>query len=96
MDRRNIRFGVPEDVVVRDLSGEAVLLHLGTQTYFGLDAVGTRIWQLLAEHGTVERIVPLLLEEFLVEEHSLRRDIGTLIERLLAKGLLTPEPASDG
>ena len=45
-----MRLTIPEDVVVRDLAGEAVLLHLGTGTYFGLDTVGTRIWHLLAEH----------------------------------------------
>lgn len=89
-----MRLSVPDDVVVRDLSGEVVLLHLGTRTYFGLDAVGTRIWHLLEEHGGVEPIVPLLLAEFQVEERRLRHDLGNLVERLLAKGLLTPVPAS--
>jgi len=34
---------VPDDVLFRDLDGEAVILNLRTGTYFGLDEVGTRM-----------------------------------------------------
>jgi hypothetical protein len=34
---------IPEDIVFRDLAGEAVILNLGTGMYFGLNAVGTQI-----------------------------------------------------
>ena len=83
-----MRVRIPENVVVRDLAGEAVLLHLGTGIYFGLDAVGARIWQLLAEQQSAEAVVPRLLQEFEVDEPRLRRDIETLVAQLLAEGLL--------
>jgi len=79
---------IPDDVVFRDLAGEAVLLNLSTGTYYGLDAVGTRIWHLLADHGTTEEIVKTLLDEFEVEENQLRRDVDDLIRQLIDKGLL--------
>ncbi len=85
---RNMRIAIPDDVVVRDLAGEAVLLHLGTGTYFGLDSVGTRIWHRLAEHQSTESIVPLLLQEFDVDEHKLRLDLDALVAQLLEQGLL--------
>jgi hypothetical protein len=34
---------VPDDVLFRDLDGEAVILNLRTGTYFGLDELGTRM-----------------------------------------------------
>jgi len=83
-----MRLTIPDDVVVRDLAGEAVLLHLGTGTYFGLDSVGTRIWHVLAEHRSTEAVVPLLLQEFDVDEHQLRLDLEALITQLLAQRLL--------
>jgi hypothetical protein len=83
-----MRLTIPEDVMVRDLGGEAVLLHLGTRTYFGLDAVGTRIWHLLAEHQSTESVVPLLLQEFDVDERQLRLDLEALVTQLLAQRLL--------
>ena len=79
---------IPDDVVFRDLAGEAVLLNLSAGTYYGLDAVGTRIWHLLADHGTTEEIVKTLLDEFEVEENQLRRDVDDLIRQLIDKGLL--------
>lgn len=83
-----MQFQIPDDVVVRDLAGEAVLLHLGTGTYFGLDTVGTRIWHLIEEYRSSEVVVPLLLQEFDVSEHQLRRDLETLVDALLAQRLL--------
>jgi hypothetical protein len=36
---------IRDDVLSRDLQGEEVILDLNTGVYFGLDPVGTRIWQ---------------------------------------------------
>jgi hypothetical protein len=83
-----MRVTIPDNVVARDLAGEAVLLHLGTGIYFGLDSVGARMWQLLAEHQSTEVVVPLLLQEFDVDEHQLRPDIEALVAQLLVHGLL--------
>lgn len=83
-----MRLTVSEEVVVRDLGGEAILLDMATSTYFGLNAVGTRIWNLLVEHQRTDRIVPLLLEEFDVAEDALRLDVDRLVTQLLEKGLL--------
>ena len=83
-----MRVAIPENVVARDLAGEAVLLHLGTGIYFGLDSVGARTWQLLAEHRSTETIIPLLLQEFEVDEPRLRLDLEALVTQLLAEGLL--------
>ncbi|MBT6125779.1 MAG: PqqD family protein, partial [Halieaceae bacterium] len=35
------------DVISQEVSGETVLLDLNSEHYFGLDEVGTRIWQLI-------------------------------------------------
>jgi hypothetical protein len=41
--------------VSRDLEGEAVILNLESGTYFGPDKVGTQIWTLLQEDGSLRR-----------------------------------------
>jgi hypothetical protein len=79
---------VSDMIVVRDLGGEAILLNLDTSTYFGLDAVGTRIWHLLAEGRSTDTIVPMLLEEFDVNERQLRQDLDALVTQLLEKRLV--------
>ena len=41
------RVVVPESVLVRELSGEAVLLNLDSGMYFGLEEIGYRMWTVL-------------------------------------------------
>jgi hypothetical protein len=83
----NVR--IADDVVSRDLAGEAVILNLATGTYFGLDAVGTRIWHLIAEHGSTERIVEIVVAEYDVDEGRLRGDLEALLGQLRDKGLVS-------
>ena len=41
-------------VLVKPMEDEAVLLHLDTEQYFGLDAVASRMWTLLNTLPSVE------------------------------------------
>lgn len=81
-------FEVAPDVVFRDLQGEAVILHLGTGTYFGLDEVGTRAWQLMAEHRTLAEVCSSLAEEFEAPADRIERDLIAFVGQLLAKDLV--------
>ena len=82
------RISVPEDVLFRDLSGEAVVLNLETGKYYGLDEVGTRMWSLLTQHGRVEPAYQALLDEYDVAEEQLRQDVLSLVDELASHGLL--------
>ena len=86
-----MRLRIPSDVVFRDLAGESVLLNLSTSTYFGLDAVGTRLWHLIADHGSTALAIETLLAEYDVDGLQLQKDVEALINQLLAKGLLTTD-----
>lgn len=77
-----------DDVLHQELSGETVLLNLKTEHYFGLDPVGTRIWQVLGETSSAERVVQQLLTEYEVDENTLRADVERLIGELSKAGLL--------
>ncbi len=85
------RVTMSPEVLFRDLDGEAVMLDLNTERYFGLDEVGARMWQLLAEHGHVETVVQLLLAEYEVEEDRLRQDLANLIAKMADAGLIIVE-----
>jgi hypothetical protein len=81
-------FAVPDDVVFRELSGEGVILNLESGLYFGLDAVGTRAWQLMVEHGRLDRVFERLLEEYEVSGDVLRHDLIDLFVQLSHHGLV--------
>lgn len=83
------RVAIAPGVVYREVGGEAVLLDLDSQRYFSLDAVGTRMWALLAEHGSTDEARRRLLAEYEVDEATLGRDLDELVDRLAAEGLVT-------
>jgi hypothetical protein len=82
------RFSVPSDVLVQELQGESVLLNLKSGRYFGLDEIGTRMWQVLTTAGSVESAHKTLVNEYDVEPERLRRDLEQLVEKLAGHGLL--------
>lgn len=79
---------IPDGVLVRELAGESVLLNLKTESYFGLDAVGTRMWAALAESPSVALAFDVLVAEYEVEPEQLRKDLVTYIEKLVVLDLL--------
>lgn len=85
--------GVPDHVLMRELEGEGILLDLETETYFGLDEVGTRMWAELVANPSVEEACRVLQEEFDVEPSVLRRDLERLVAELVETGLLEPRAA---
>jgi hypothetical protein len=76
-----------EDAVFRELDGQSVLLNLATGLYFGLDAVGTHVWQLAAEDGSLRAVRQRLVDEYDADPSTVERDLLALGETLLAKGL---------
>ncbi len=82
------RLAVPADVLMRDLGGEAVLLNLKSEMYFGLDEVGTRMWSLLTASPSIQAAYEALLAEYAVEPEALRTDLETLVSALMERGLL--------
>ncbi|TFH50985.1 MAG: PqqD family protein [Lysobacterales bacterium] len=82
------------EVLAQELDGEAVLLNLDSECYFGLDDVGTRVWQHLLEHRRLERVCEEMRKEYEVDESSLRADILRLVEELIEAGIVTIEADS--
>ena len=72
-----------KDAVFRDLDGEAVILHLDSGTYFGLNAVGTRIWQLMERDGRLTAVLDDLRTEYDASPDVLERDLLDLVARLV-------------
>ena len=80
---------ISADAIFREMEGEAVILNLESGTYFGLDPVGTRIWQLIEEHGSLRAVFEQMRQEFDVASEQLERDLLRLVTQLAEKGLGT-------
>lgn len=87
---------VSHDVVFQEIEGESVLLQLEDARYFGLDDVGTRIWQLILEHGKLDAVFEQMLNEYDVAPEKLRGDLEKLVRELADKKLLVLQASERG
>jgi len=82
------RVKIPEHVLFRDLQDELVMLELKRGAYFGLDAIGTRIWHLLRERRSLAEVLAALVQEYEVREDQGAADLLDLVGELREHGLL--------
>lgn len=79
---------VSPDTLVNVVGQESVLLNLKNEQYFGLDQMGTQMWQALATSDSIQAVYEKLLGEYDVSAEVLHRDLNNLLEKLLAHGLV--------
>ena len=77
-----------KDQISRDLDGEAVILNLKSGTYYGVNELGARIWQLVQEPMSVKHIRDTLLREYDVEADQCERELLALLRELADNGLI--------
>ena len=82
---------ISDHALSQEVNGETVILDLKSESYFGLDEVGTRIWQLLQEHGEAKKVFDVMLDEFDVDADTLASDMKNLIDDLVDKGLISSD-----
>ena len=74
--------------VTSDLAGEVAILNVKSGAYYGLDPVGARIWSLVQEPRSVADIQNAIISEYDVGPEQCARDLSSLLEKLLAEGLI--------
>lgn len=79
---------VTKEAVHCDLEDEVVILGLKDGIYYGLNPVGTFIWNLIQKPITVKEIKEALLEEYDVDEETCENDLKELLEDLIDKSLI--------
>ena len=82
---------ISSEVLTQEVGGETVILDLESESYFGLNAIGTRIWQLLKEEKDISTITDTMMNEYDVEPDQLKTDINNLLNELLKSGLVNLE-----
>ena len=67
---------------------ESVILHLKDGKYYGLNAVGATVWNLIQKPRTVEELQETVLREYEVGSAECERDLLGLLESLVKVGLI--------
>ena len=77
-----------DEVLFQEVAGEAVLLDMAGEQYFGLDPVGARIWTLLDGKRNLGDVLAVLHAEYDAEADAVRTDLLSLAQSLLDAGLV--------
>ena len=77
-----------KDQVSSDLAGETVVLSMQSAMYYGLDQVGSRVWELVREPIRVSEILAAIMGEYDVDADQCEADVLGFVRELAAKGLI--------
>jgi len=70
------------EIVYSDMDGETVMMSIEQGSYFGIDAIGSHIWNVLEEEISVEALCARLCEKYDVEESQCQQDVIRLLEKM--------------
>ena len=82
-----------EDQVSCDLDGETVLMSIQNGMYYGMDAIASRIWELIQTPQSVQQVCDSLQSEYEVPSEQCEKDVLTFLSALTDEGLIEVEAA---
>ena len=65
-----------------EMEGQTIVLNFEDGTYYGLDPVGARIWELVQSPRSVADVRDTILEEYEVETERCEADLSRLLVEL--------------
>jgi len=70
---------------------EIVILSVERGSYYGLDDIGSEIWEKLANPTSIGAICDVLAEKYQGDRATIERDVLSLLEQMAAEGLISIE-----
>lgn len=85
---------VSKDQMASDVAGETVILGLTAGRYYGLDAVGARVWQIIQTPTAFSEVRRAIVSEYDVEPERCEADLLALLQKMADAGLVEVRGAS--
>ncbi len=80
---------IPPQVITRRVGDETVILNLASGTHFGLDTVGTTIWELMGQGKTLAEICDAMRAKYDVSQDDIEQDVISIAENLHGQQLIS-------
>ena len=78
-----------DDQLAATVDQEVVILSVERGSYYGLDDIGSEIWQWLANEMRVDALCASLTEKYDADKATIEHDVLELLGKLAAEGLIT-------
>ncbi|MDD7987006.1 PqqD family peptide modification chaperone [Lentisphaera marina] len=76
------------EIISSKIDDEVVMMSIEEGKYFGLDPIGSIIWELLEEPKSLKKILPELVDEFDVSEEQCEKDCMSFVLDMIDKKTL--------
>jgi len=73
---------ISEDAVANAVGGETIILHLGNGHYYGLDTIGTQLWEGLKAGKLPSEVCDDILKGYDVERQQVEADLVHFLKEL--------------
>lgn len=83
-----MKYQISPEVLFSKIDDEVIIMSIEADSYFGLDPVGSRIWELLEQPATMDELVSQLVQEYDVGEAECRQDAQDFVTEMVARGLI--------
>ena len=77
-----------DDIVASDIDNEKVMMSVEKGQYFGLEPVGSRIWEMIEQPSRVSAIIDRLLEQYSVDRATCEQDVLAFLSELDEAGII--------
>ena len=71
------------------VDGDVTMMSVETGNYYGLTAVGARIWSLLDQPASAAEVCDRLMKEYRVERARCEIEVLNVFQRMVDEGVLT-------
>ena len=75
-------------LVSSEIDNERIMMNIKTGEYYGLDAIGNRIWTLLEKPIKISSLIEILVAEFNVSANQCESDTMEFLNLLSEKKLI--------
>ena len=82
------RFIQNKKIIQSKIGDEVVMMDIDSGFYFGMNGVGSVIWQYLSTPISLEELVSNLMEEFKVDKQTCESDTMEFLDNLLEKKII--------
>ncbi len=82
------RYKRNDDNLASKIHDEVVMVNITQGNYFGLNSVGSDIWELLQEPCSVEELCEKLMNDYDIDKESCLRDINSFIKELMKNDIV--------
>ena len=83
------KWHISPEVLSSKIDEEVILMSIEADSYFGLDPVGSRIWEIISKQpASINELVTIMMEEYEVDEATCLHDVQAFVDDMSGRKLI--------